>query len=68
MTIILEESPYDSNQPRHVSVPMFQHQLRVLYAAQRIEEIGYVPLSKEEKLLTNVGFICCPPGASEYLF
>jgi hypothetical protein len=65
MTIITEESSFDPQQPSHITVPMFQHQLRVLHAANIVEENGSVPLSDDEDLRSTVGFICCPPGKSK---
>lgn len=62
MTIITATSPFNPQQPSHIKVPLFQHQFRVLYAAKKIEEVGYVPLKDDEELKTTVGFICCPPG------
>lgn len=51
----------------NIKTPLFEHQRRVLLAANTLEQDPTVSLNPTQTLISNVGVLSCPPGAGKSL-
>lgn len=65
MPVITADSPTSLANGLYVRLPLFQHQERVLEAAVRLERNSSISVTNDQTFMSNVGFICCAPGAGK---
>lgn len=65
MPTITAASPTSISNSLYMRVNLFQHQERVLEAAICLERNSTFPVTDQHIFVSNVGFICCAPGAGK---